>query len=92
MARVEGDHWPRASTTVDRGSEAIVAESFAPGAMVSGFTPVLIATESPATNTEDGCRAAPAIELEFTGKVQVRIPVSVPPELAAAVVKALSRR
>jgi hypothetical protein len=56
------------------------------------FTPVLIATESPATNTEDGCRAAPAIELEFTGKVRVRIPVSVAPELAAAVVKALSRR
>jgi hypothetical protein len=26
----------------------------------------LIATESPATNTEDGYRAAPAIELEFT--------------------------
>ena len=56
---------------------------------VSGFTPVLIATESPATNTEDGSRAVPAIELEFTGKVRVRIPVSVPPELAAAVVKAL---
>jgi transposase len=58
---------------------------------VSGFTPVLIATESPVTNTEDGCRGAPVIELEFTGKVRVRIPVSVPPELAAAVVKALSR-
>jgi transposase len=97
---------------------AIVAESFAPGAMVSdiarradissgqiyrwrqelratpvsGFAPVLIATESPATNTEDCCQAASAIELEFTGKARVRIPVSVPPELAAAVVKALSRR
>jgi hypothetical protein len=59
---------------------------------VSGFTPVLIASESAATNTEDGCRAAPAIELEFIGKVRVRIPVSVPPELAAAVVEALSRR
>ena len=91
---------------------AIVAESFAPGAMVSdvarradisssqiyrwrqelratpvsGFTPVLIASESPATNIENGCRA------EFTGKVRVRIPVSVAPELAAAVVEALSRR
>jgi transposase len=62
---------------------------------VAGFTPVLIApAEGPAANTEDGLtsRAAPAIELEFTGKVRVRIPVSVPPELAAAVVKALSRR
>src|SRR5438046_2953175 len=82
-------------------TRAIVAASFAPGAMVSdvarradissgqiyrwrqelrstpvsGFTPVLIATESPATNTEDCCQAAPAIELEFTGKVRVRIPV-----------------
>jgi transposase-like protein len=62
---------------------AIVAESFAPGAMVSdvarradisssqiyrwrqelratpvsGFTPVLIASESPATNIENGCHA-----------------------------------
>ena len=58
---------------------------------ISGFTPVLIASESPATNIENGCHAAPAIELEFTGKVRVRIPVSVAPELAAAVVKALSR-
>ena len=53
---------------------------------------MLIATESPATNSEDDYRAAPAIELEFTGKVRVRIPVLVAPELAAAVVKALSRR
>jgi hypothetical protein len=52
---------------------------------------VLIASESPAANIENGCRAEPAIELEFTGKVRVRIPVSVAPELAAAVVKALSR-
>jgi len=52
---------------------------------------VLIASESPAANIENGCREAPAIELEFTGKVRVRIPVSVAPELAAAVVKALSR-
>jgi hypothetical protein len=32
------------------------------------------------------------VGLEFTGKVRVRISVSVAPELAAAVVKALSRR
>ena len=97
---------------------AIVAESLAPGAVVSdvarraeicpgqiyrwrqelratsvsGFAPVLIAPESPDTNAEDGCRAAPAIEIEFAGKVRVRIPASIPAGLAAAVVKALSRR
>jgi len=36
--------------------------------------------------------AEPTIELEFAGKVRVRIPGSVPGDLAAAVVKALSRR
>jgi transposase len=34
----------------------------------------------------------PAIEVEFAGRVRVRIPASVPAELAAAVIKALSRR
>jgi len=32
------------------------------------------------------------IEIEFAGKARVRIPASAPAELAAAVVKALSRR
>ena len=119
MARLEviTGHERRRRWTEEQ-KQAIVAESFAPGAIVSdvarradissgqiyrwrqelratpisGFTPVLIASESPATNIENGCRTAPAIELEFTGKVRVRIPVSAPPELAAAVVKALSRR
>jgi hypothetical protein len=36
--------------------------------------------------------AEPATEVEFAGKALVRIPSSVPVELAAAVVKALSRR
>jgi len=96
---------------------AIVAESFAPGAMVSdvarradisssqiyrwrqelratpvsGFTPVLIASESPPRISRMVAARRRPIELEFTGKVRVRIPVSVAPELAAAVVKALSR-
>jgi hypothetical protein len=34
----------------------------------------------------------PAIELEVVGKLRVRIPGSVPAELAAAVVRALARR
>ena len=93
----------------------IVAESLAPGAVVSevarradigagqiyrwrkelrtvagGFAQVLIApSEIAATPVAEG---GSAIELEFAGKVRVRIPGSVSPELAGAVVKALSRR
>jgi transposase len=59
-------------------------------AVADGFAQVLIAPpEMPAAPAADG---EPAIELEFTGKVRVRIPGSVPADLAAAVVKALSRR
>jgi transposase len=101
--------------------QAIVAASFAPGAIVSEvarradissgqiyrwrqelraspvprFTPVLIAAaESPAANTRDDStsRAEPTIEVEFTGKVRVRIPGSAPVGLAAAIVRALSHR
>jgi transposase len=64
-------------------------------AAAAGFTPVLIApADSPAGTAEGGPApdAAPAIEVEFAGKVRVRIPGSVPAALAAAVVKALSRR
>jgi hypothetical protein len=34
----------------------------------------------------------PAIEIEFSGASRVRIPASVPAELAAAVIAALRRR
>jgi transposase len=53
-----------------------------------GFAPVLVAP------VEDGagCGAVPAIEIEFTGKARVRIPASIPTELAATVVRALSER
>ena len=98
---------------------AIVAESLAPGAIVSevarradvcagqiyrwrrefravtdGFAQVLIAPrEIAAAQAADGAACGePAIEVEFAGKVRVRIPGSVPAGLAAAVVKALSRR
>ena len=55
-----------------------------------GFAQVLIAPpEMAAVQASDG---EPAIELEFAGKVRVRIPGSVPADLAAAVVKALARR
>jgi len=99
---------------------AIVAESFAPGAVVSevarradvspgqiyrwrqelraavaGFAPLLIAApDNPTSNGVEGRRfcGGPAIEVKFAGKIVVRIPSSIPAELAAAVVKALSRR
>jgi len=99
---------------------AIVAESFAPGAVVSevarradvspgqiyrwrqelraavaGFAPLLIAApDNPTSNGVEGRRfcGGPAIEVKFAGKIVVRIPGSIPAELAAAVVKALSRR
>jgi len=36
--------------------------------------------------------AAPAIEIELSGSSRVRIPASIPPDLAAAVIAALRRR
>ena len=105
----------------DDEKRAIVAQSFAPGAVVAevarrvdvspgqiyrwrqevraavaGFAPLLIAAapeDRAAEGTVDrGCCDAPVIELEFAGKIIVRIPGSTSAELAAAVVKALSRR
>ena len=90
---------------------AIVAESFAPGAVVSevarradvspgqiyrwrqelraavaGFAPLLIAApDNPTSNGVEGRRfcGGPAIEVKFAGKIVVRIPGSIPAELAA---------
>ena len=64
-------------------------------AVADGFARVLIAPpEMPAAKAAADSAACgePAIEVEFAGKVRVRIPGSVPAGLAAAVVKALSRR
>ena len=99
---------------------AIVAASFAPGAVVcevarradvssgqiyrwrqefraaaAGFAQVLIApAEGSAPTTANGVPpcAEPAIEVEFAGKARVRISGSIPAALAAAVIKALTRR
>jgi transposase len=64
------------------------------GAVRDGFARVLIAAPevADAAAEEPGFAVEPAIEVEFAGKVRVRIPGSVSAELAAAVVKALSRR
>jgi transposase len=121
MARVEVITGPeRRRRWSEEQKRAIVAESFAPGAVVSDvarradisagqiyrwrqelrataavFTPVLLApAENRAASTQDGqtSGAGPAIEVEFSGKVRVRIPGAVPAALAAAVIKALARR
>ena len=62
--------------------------------VADGFAPVLIAPPDAGSAIVGGDVACgeSAIEVEFAGKVRVRIPSSVPVELAAAVVKALSRR
>src|ERR1051325_446484 len=63
-------------------------------AVADGFAQVLIGppdTRSAPAAGEGVC-GEPAIEVEFAGKVRVRIPSSVPAQLAAAVVKALARR
>jgi transposase len=115
MARVEVITGPeRRRRWSEEQKRAIVAESLAPGAIVSevarradvcpgqiyrwrqelravadGFAQVLIAPPEMPAAAADG---EPAIELEFSGRVRVRIPGSVPTDLAAAVVKALARR
>ncbi len=62
--------------------------------VADGFAQVLIAPPEPAsTRALDGAAyAEPVIEVEFAGRTRVRIPASIPAALAAAVVKALSRR
>jgi transposase len=62
--------------------------------VTEGFAPVLIAPPDTAADAAAGGAVCgePAIEVELAGKARVRIPGSVPAELAAAVVKALSRR
>src|SRR6202035_2106345 len=57
-------------------------------AAANGFAQVLVAPAG------DGVAlpAVPAIEIEFAGNARVRIPASVSPALAAAVVEALERR
>jgi transposase len=61
---------------------------------VAGFASVLIAPPELGlvSAPDDAACGGPAIEVEFAGKTRVRIPSSVSVELAAAVLKALSRR
>ena len=55
----------------------------------SGFSQVVIAAMADGGNDRAALDPAPAIEIEFTGAARLRIPALTPPELAAAVVRAL---
>jgi transposase len=53
-----------------------------------GFAEIVVVANGP---SEPGS-ADPVIEVEFEGRVRLRIPTSTAPELASAIVTALSRR
>jgi len=54
---------------------------------------VLIAPPKHALRAADSAACTgPVIEIEFAGRVRLRIPAAIPAALAAAVIKALSRR
>jgi transposase len=61
------------------------------GHAASGFSQVVIAAMADGGNARAALNPAPAIEVEFGGGARVRIPAPTPPELAAAVVRALRR-
>jgi transposase len=56
-----------------------------------GFSQVVIAAMDEDGNDRAALDPAPAIEVEFAGAGRLRIPALTPPELAAAVVRALVR-
>ena len=57
----------------------------------SGFSQVVIAAMDDGGNDRAALDPVPVIEVEFAGAARLRIPASMPPELAAAVVRALRR-
>jgi transposase len=57
----------------------------------SGFAPIVIAAMDNGGNDCAALDPAPAIEVELVGAARLRIPALTPPELAAAVVRALRR-
>jgi transposase len=61
------------------------------GHVGSGFSQVVIAAMADGGNDRCALDPAPAIEIEFAGGARLRIPALTPPELAAAVVRALRR-
>ena len=57
----------------------------------SGFSQVVIAAMGDGGVGCGGLDRAPAIEVEFAGTARLSIPALTPPELAAAVIRALRR-
>jgi transposase len=59
----------------------------------SGFAAVVVTSSENGVPVDPGAArvVAPAIEVEFVGTARVRIPASIPPALAAAVVRALAK-
>jgi transposase len=57
----------------------------------SGFSQVVIAAMADRGNDRAALNLAPAIEIEFAGTARLSIPALTPPELAAAVIRALRR-
>jgi transposase len=57
------------------------------GSAPGGFAEVMVGRDALAA-----APGAPSIEVAFTGRSHVRIPASIPPDLAAAVIKALIGR
>jgi transposase len=57
----------------------------------SGFSQVVIAAMADGGNDRAAPDRGPAIEVEFAGMARLSIPALTPPELAAAVVRALRR-
>jgi transposase len=55
----------------------------------NGFAEVVVAAPAPSVAAPP---TVPAIEIELSGSVRVRIPATIPPALAACVVEALVRR
>jgi transposase len=55
----------------------------------AGFAAVVVTAADPECGRSIAARTELAIEIEFGGMARVRIPPSIPPELAAAVVRAL---
>lgn len=99
----------------DEQKRALVAEAFAPGAVVTevarradvsstllyrwrrqfaggsvGFAEVMLT--GPGRASSHDAMPAPSVEIDFVDGARVRIPVTTRPELAAAIVKALSCR
>ena len=57
----------------------------------NGFSQVVIAAMDDGSNDRAALDPVPAIEVEFAGATRLHIPALTPPELAAAVVRALRR-